>query len=99
MGSIPVRVTKKDTTLLGGDFFGDPRESNNIAHTVKKTQLKLDFFDGMSAGSFRCLHCSFAYSPYPMGLFFCQFQESRHISSRVFSAVQPSFSLLLAGSA
>ena len=29
MGSIPVRVTKKDTTLLGGVFFNDIRSFRN----------------------------------------------------------------------
>ena len=35
----------------------------------------------------------------PMGFLLCQFQESRHISTRFFSAFQPSFSADLAGSA
>ena len=42
---------------------------------------------------------SYFYSPYPMGFLDCQFQESRHMSSRFFSAFQPSTRSLLAGSA
>ncbi len=36
---------------------------------------------------------------YPLGLFFCQFQESRHISSNPFSAFHSNISADLAGSA
>ena len=35
----------------------------------------------------------------PWGFFFCQFQESRHISARVSAACQPRISRLLVGSA
>ena len=38
-------------------------------------------------------------SPKPMGLLLCQFQESRHISSRVWVAFQPRTSADFAGSA
>ena len=41
----------------------------------------------------------YLHSPKPMGFLLCQFQESRHISARVFSAFQPRTSALLAGSA
>ena len=34
----------------------------------------------------------------PFGLFFCQFQESRHMSSMPYSASQPNSRLALAGS-
>ena len=40
-----------------------------------------------------------SYAPYPMGFWLCQRQESRHISARSFSAVQPRISRLLVGSA
>ena len=41
----------------------------------------------------------FSHFSYPIGFCFCQFQASRHISAKVFSAFHSSFSALFPGSA
>ena len=59
------------------------------------------FHSGKQPAGFSCglVLCRAYSSEKPMGFMLCQRQESRHMSTRDFSAVQPSFSADLAGSA
>lgn len=56
----------------------DPRPNRFVRSSARPASIRRSF--------------GFSYASNPLGLFFCQFQLSRHISSMLYSAFQPSFS-------
>ena len=90
---------KEKYTGRRGSTQGEKNESTPSRKEAKAeislTKEKFIFYPFRKTGAFSPGR---NYSSNPLGLFFCQFQESRHISTRLYFAFQPSSLSAFAGS-